>query len=231
MDWLNKVFNTIAQMAAQVTQQRPQQRPQQRSQMPRARQEIPTTPRRAFGNLAVQNAARQQQYNPNFLKLLMNTNPIVDDSQVQFRAAAQYDSGVNQSQFTRNGMDPATVTHEGLHAAWRTKTPQQRQQFKAIQFSPGSQNVLNKITSSGVYKGLAPDDQLNEMHSFGSERIGQRQNPSANEYYKQYFSRPAKPSMRSRPIMEQKHRNAYLNFNGPRIGLPRINQNSFWRDN
>lgn len=224
MDWLNKVFNTIAQMAAQVTQQRPQQRPQQRSQMPRARQEIPTTPRRAFGNLAVQNAARQQQYNPNFLKLLMNTNPIVDDRKVMFRAAAQYDPSTNQTAYTRAGMRPSTVTHEGLHAAWQ-QNPQVRQQFRAVQFNPGTQNILNKITSSGVYKGLAPDDQLNEMHSFGSERIGQRQNPSANQYYKQYFSKQPKP------VMEDKSRRLYLNFNGPRIGLPRINQNSFWRDN
>ena len=94
MDWLNKVFNTIAQLASQVTQQRPQQRQQVR---PQVRQELPTTPRRAFGNFAVQTAANQQRYNPNFLKILMGTNPIVDDRKVMFGAAAHYDPSNNQT--------------------------------------------------------------------------------------------------------------------------------------
>ena len=221
MDWLNKVFNTIAQLASQVTQQRPQQRQQVR---PQVRQELPTTPRRAFGNFAVQTAANQQQYSPSFLKTLMATNPIVDDRKVMFRAAAQYDPNTNQTAYTRAGMRPSIVTHEGLHAAWR-QNPQIRQQFRAVQFNPGTQNILNKITSAGLYRGLSPNDRLNEMHSFGSERLGPRQNSSANQYYRQYFSQPAKP------IMEEKSRRLYLNFNGPRINLPRINQNSFWRDN
>ena len=154
----------------------------------------------------------------------MGTNPIVDDRKVMFGAAAHYDPSNNQTVYTRGGIKPNTVTHEGLHAAWQ-QNPNIRKQFQAVQFNPGTQNILNKITSSGLYERLSPDDRLNEMHSFGSERLGPRQNSSANQYYRQYFSQPAKP------VMEEKSRRLYLNFNGPRLGLPRINQNSFWRDN
>lgn len=87
-----------------------------------------------------------------------------------------------------NQLDPYTVTHEGLHAAFQAKTPQQQQAFAQVaqQATPAQNNVLNSDTQLGnqIYRGTRP---LTEVHSF-LPQFGK--NSPTNDYYKQYFGNP-----------------------------------------
>ena len=151
----------------------------------------------AFGTLVTQNTADQQGYSPSFRSLVQRTNPAVyqpggfDGPQ---GSAGYYQPQGNRIALRSNAVDPYTITHEGLHAAYQGETPQQHQAFAQLisKATPQQLKRLNGNFGIGneLYKQGTADSLLNETHSFLPMYNQGGQSPALSDYYKQYFSNP-----------------------------------------
>lgn len=140
------------------------------------------------GTLAVQNAADRQGYQPWFRALVQGTNPTVGNISGGMGSGGDYQPWLNQIQLKPNQLDPYTITHEGLHAAFARKSPQAQQAFAQVaqQANPIQRNALNSPMQLGsaLYGGQQP---LTEVHSF-LPQFGQ--NSPTQSYYNHYFTNP-----------------------------------------
>lgn len=141
-----------------------------------------------WGTLAVQNAADQQGYQPWFRNLVQGTNPTVGNIVGGQGVGADYLPGVNQIELRPNQLDPYTITHEGLHAAFQRKSQGAQDAFAKIAqlATPTQQMLLNSRGQLGnaIYEGQRP---LTEVHSYLPQA---GEGSPTQSYYNHYFTNP-----------------------------------------
>lgn len=188
---------------------------------------LPTSPARAMGNVAVQGAAQRQGYTPSFLQTVMRTNPVVVPNLNPMLAAGLYVPKINQIRLSSTqGINPSTITHEGLHADWRKLQPEAKQKFQSFlnQATPQQKNIIGQILGTPMYNKRGSQSDLNEARSYLSQYNQADQSPALSQYYKNYYSNPRFETPQIQNL------DKYINYNVPRYGLPRQPQKSFWTD-
>ena len=214
---------------------KPAQRPQPVRQGPS--QPLPTSVPRVAGNLLVQNVARQGGFTPQFTKTAMATNPQILDRSVMARdypGPRRYGPAGSMGTSMKIAKDiidqPSTVVHEAMHAVSANKRPQvvvNQAQKLLSKLSPKQRDLLLRAAGNSTsYAGNLSDySTANEVLSYATERALTGGNKPIKEFAKPYFN--VKDKRFFMPI----DTGMYLNYNGPRYGLPkRQNNYSPWLD-
>jgi hypothetical protein len=170
---------------------------------------LPTDVGRVWGTLATENAANKQGWSSMLRNIVRGTNPFVEskisplDTNGGIReglptsnsdAGGAYIPGLNRISLKSTQLDPYTVTHEGLHAAYDRKTPEAQQQFMdrvASTATPGQRRIIGKTLNNPLYDKTADGGGYyrdTEVHSYLPE-YG-LESPEQKQYYGHYFSNP-----------------------------------------
>lgn len=161
----------------------------------------PTSVPRVWGALAAENVADQQGFTPSFRSIVLGAKPIVDPGTsglTNKSAGGEYHPDTNQIHLRSDNIDPYTITHEGLHAAYQRKTPQAQASFMngvAPTATPNQQHLIDLNLESPLYSSAnnaaAGGNTFNrdtEVHSY-LPMMG-TQSPAQKKYYGNYFSNP-----------------------------------------
>jgi hypothetical protein len=164
-------------------------------------QNTPTSVGRVWGTAVANNAANEQQFSPMFKNIVMSAKPYVGMGNSALSlpgAGGEYHPDTNQIFLRSQQLDPYTVTHEGLHAAYQRKTPQAQQGFfdqVASTATQQQQKMVDHFLDLPLYtaanNAAAHGDTYStdtEIHSFlpmfGSPT------PAQKQYYQHYFTNP-----------------------------------------
>jgi hypothetical protein len=181
---------------------------------------------RIQGTAAASNASGLQNWTDMFKNIVMGAHPYVGQSnqptsiQMARGAGGEYLPELNQIVLKGDQLDPYTVTHEGLHAAFQRKTPQAQAGFYQLAqtASPLQQQVLNSPRQLGspIYHGRKP---LTEVHSY-LPQFSSSTSPQLAHYYNNYFTDPN--------FRQQQNARHDINM---AINPPPVGQFSDWMDN
>lgn len=169
----------------------------------------PTNLGNVYGTLVAQNVANQQKFTPMFRNIVQGANPVVtggifggqlaSNPGMSNGAGGDYLPNTNQIELKANQLDPYTVTHEGLHAAYNSKTPNAQQLFQQLlsQATPDQQSRVSNILASPIYAGAraaaaqgSPYSINTEQHSYLPLFNQANQAPALAAYYQHYFGNP-----------------------------------------
>ena len=172
-----------------------------------AQAHLPTSLGNVFGTLVAQNTADKQNYSQMFRNLVQGANPTVTGGifggqlgNNNASAGGDYNPEANQIELKANQLDPYTVTHEGLHAAFNRKTPQAQAQFQQLaqqSLNPNVRKMIGNTLATPLYgnkQGVNNISQLpfqyaTEVHSYAPQ-VGAVNGPQLNQYYQHYFGNP-----------------------------------------
>lgn len=151
----------------------------------------PTSVGRVWGTAVASNVADEQGYTPQFRKTVMGANPYVGSSLEQ-GVGGKYTPASNQISLRSQQLDPYTVTHEGLHAAYDTKSQRGKDaidQLLELATTNQREGVSSNLKNT-IYNGISPDDVRDESHSYLPYYNQYGEDPKVTAYYKHYFSNP-----------------------------------------
>lgn len=154
------------------------------------------------GNPAVNTAAKDYQYTPQFQNLVRHTAAF--GTKPMPGAGADYVPLTDSMDLGGEGNDDTGITHELLHAVYAKKTPQQQQDFLKLaqsSITPQQRTMLKEQLAVPLYGGAdlsdltkLPPKLATEVHSFlpqyGSPAFGQGNKLARqlDRYYSQYFN-------------------------------------------